>query len=329
MWITGASLWIVVPVLWIIGLGGVVLPGRVLALCHLGASLGDLAELVEVEDVGQLERFLDEGVDVLVVDLSSLGERALDLVGEIKARRKGKDVQVLAVWDGSNGELLKRALEVGCSDFVRRELLSEELLLRVSKLLALKEQLSKIRALAKEMAILQEQVERLANVDPLTGLDNRRRGFELWAGLHRRSLKQGTPYWVVLMDVDRFKAYNDLYGHRAGDRALAAVGRAIAATLGPKAFPFRYGGEEFCALVKGPLGIGELKELVEGLLRAVWGLGIEHAGNPPYGRVTLSAGASASVGLEGDRGIDEVLKRADEALYLAKERGRNRLEIAL
>lgn len=302
--------------------------GRVLALGPLGLGSRELAGLIEIEDLRRLDELLEEGVDVLVIDLSALGERALDLVGEVKAQRRSQDVQILALWDGLDAKLLKRALEVGCSDFVRRELALEELPLRIPKLLAVKEQLSKVRALAKEMAILQERVERLANTDPLTGLDNRRRGFELWESLHRRSSRDDIPYWVVLMDVDRFKAYNDLYGHRAGDRALAAVGRAIAATLGHRAFPFRYGGEEFCAVLKGPMEVEELRGLVEGLLRSVWELGIEHAGNPPYGRVTLSAGASASVGLKGSRGIDEMLRRADEALYLAKEGGRNRLELA-
>lgn len=302
--------------------------GRVLALGPLGLGSRELAGLIEVEDLRRLDELLEEGVDVLVIDLSALGERALGLVGEVKAQRRSQDVQILALWDGLDAKLLKRALEVGCSDFVRRELALEELPLRIPKLLAVKEQISKVRALAKEMAILQERVERLANTDPLTGLDNRRRGFELWESLHRRSSRDDIPYWVVLMDVDRFKAYNDLYGHRAGDRALAAVGRAIAATLGHRAFPFRYGGEEFCAVLKGPMEVEELRGLVEGLLRSVWELGIEHAGNPPYGRVTLSAGASASVGLKGSRGIDEMLRRADEALYLAKEGGRNRLELA-
>lgn len=157
-----------------------------------------------------------------------------------------------------------------------------------------------------------------ARTDPLTGLANRRafdaeldRAFTAWrAG--------GRSYVLALIDIDYFKQVNDTHGHPAGDVVLRHVARTLATELRDAACVARYGGEEFAVLMKGPLQVAaERVDAVRKLIRqhAVAVVGIEL-------RVTISAGLTEP---RDDALIGSIIRRADEALYAAKNRGRDRV----
>lgn len=163
---------------------------------------------------------------------------------------------------------------------------------------------------------------RLSQTDALTTLPNRR-AFDLALPARCRSAAQSSRWLaVVLIDVDHFKAYNDLYGHPAGDACLRRVALAMRQALDERAFLGRVGGEEFAALIESDAP-GEAEAAVERLRRAVEALAIPHAGAPPPRHVTASLGVALSAP-DGIDSPDLLMAAADAALYQAKHRGRNR-----
>jgi diguanylate cyclase (GGDEF)-like protein len=175
-----------------------------------------------------------------------------------------------------------------------------------------------------ERARAQAELVRLAGTDSLTGLYNRRvmdnRLDEEW----RRARRNGTYLSVLFVDVDKFKSYNDTYGHKMGDEALAAVGDCIEAVIRrPGDVPARYGGEEFVILLSETPGGGALR-LAESLRAKVQGMALEHTGNAS-GVVTVSIGCASVMPQNGGTALG-LINCADEALYKAKAGGRNRVE---
>ena len=171
------------------------------------------------------------------------------------------------------------------------------------------------------------ELEKTASTDALTALNNRA-AFDAalqkeWS--RRRGEELPDPLGLIMIDVDHFKKFNDTYGHQAGDDVLRAVGGALKLVVRETDRACRYGGEEF--VVVAPYAAGSmLKALGERLRRAIEKLEIVCAGTPR--KVTASFGVAALTTDPGDRKPEDLLKRADEALYKSKETGRNRVTAA-
>ncbi len=167
------------------------------------------------------------------------------------------------------------------------------------------------------------EVGQEARHDPLTGLANRRRLEETAAKLWANESAHVSPISVVLYDVDRFKAFNDLYGHMAGDDCLRRVAAcALAEVGGVDDVAGRYGGEEFILLLpRTPLD--EARRVAERLRAAVAALRIPHAGSEELGVVTASFGVACAD--SAHRSFEDLTAEADAALYRAKRSGRNRV----
>ncbi|ABX18371.1 sensor domain-containing diguanylate cyclase [Burkholderia multivorans] len=163
----------------------------------------------------------------------------------------------------------------------------------------------------------------LARTDGLTGLNNRRSFGEVLDREWRRARRVRSVFSLLFVDVDRFKAYNDTYGHQAGDDALAAVARCIGENIRrPADVAARYGGEEFVVLLPDTAENGAA-QIAERIRIAINELGLEHVGSE-FGRVTASIGL-ASWKPDQDVEPDAIIKAADEALYYAKATGRNKV----
>jgi diguanylate cyclase (GGDEF)-like protein len=163
----------------------------------------------------------------------------------------------------------------------------------------------------------------LARTDGLTGLGNRRSFAEVLEREWRRARRARSVFSLLFVDVDRFKAYNDTYGHQAGDDALAAVARCIGDNIRrPVDSAARYGGEEFVVLLPDTPEPGAAR-IAERIRAAIDELALEHVGSE-HGHVTASIGL-ASWTPERDEEADSMIKAADQALYRAKATGRNKV----
>lgn len=170
------------------------------------------------------------------------------------------------------------------------------------------------RAMTIELQGLNHRLERMAEQDGLTGLLNRRAFIE-----RVETLRQVTPGWYLMVDVDHFKGINDRYGHDTGDRALQAVARTISEVAREPALCARLGGEEFAVFLprdsqtEAMAIAGEIRKSVQ--VASI-------AGNV---RVTVSVGVAGGAEIGS---TSHGLKAADQAMYLAKRLGRNQVQIA-
>lgn len=172
------------------------------------------------------------------------------------------------------------------------------------------------------LRIAAQQLRNLADTDGLTGVVNRRAFDEVFAGEAARAARDGTPLSLLMIDIDWFKAYNDTYGHPAGDDCLRRVSRILAGCARrPADIVARYGGEEFVALLPGTDMAGA-RILGEEFSAGLREMNIEHSGSP-LGRVSVSIGIATGRGIALRNTADRLIATADAALYDAKARGRN------
>ena len=168
---------------------------------------------------------------------------------------------------------------------------------------------------------LMRRIARMAQTDALTGVLSRRHVLELGQRMMQRCRRDGRPCAMLMLDVDRFKEINDRYGHLAGDMALRAVSAALSRCLRPEDQIGRYGGEEFAVILPGA-DAKEAGAVAERLRNAVQTLKPEWA--PGAQSLTVSGGIAIATDEIAD--FAELLGRADQALYRAKDAGRNRME---
>ncbi len=267
--------------------------------------------------------FQDRGAEVIVSDWVMPGMEGPELCRRIRADARGGYTYFIMLTMLESKQHALQGMTAGADDYLVKPLDPADLqarLIAAERVTALHRELAQSRA---EMQRMNEELYRTARTDPLTGLGNRLRLQEDLYVLHGRVERYGHCYCVALCDIDRFKAYNDLYGHLAGDQVLRKVGETIAQLSRRGDAAYRYGGEEF--LVVWPeQSPATAFVAAERLRKAIQNLALPHERNAPTGVVTLSAGvASFCPGQSSPP--EELVKRADAALYQAKEAGRNRV----
>jgi diguanylate cyclase (GGDEF)-like protein len=173
-------------------------------------------------------------------------------------------------------------------------------------------------SVAIENAELHQERERQAVIDGLTGVANRRSFNEMLAREYERARRYEHPLSLVMIDLDHLKKINDTYGHQAGDEAIRAIGTVLRQSSRSVDLPARYGGEEFCVLLPNT-EIDMAEQLAERLRRLINEVEI-----PQVGLISASIGVATFPQHADDPDI--LLKRADEALYVAKQAGRNQVK---
>lgn len=189
----------------------------------------------------------------------------------------------------------------------------------------------------KQLESKLRQAEQLARIDTLTQLGNRQLFLERLREETAYAMRHRTPVCLVLMDLDHFKSVNDTYGHDAGDEVLRHFAKRLSAAVRQEDSAFRYGGEEFVLLLRnsdksgGRVATERLRTTLRLVPARLIGTKGEGAKGEPAAEVEYFVGFSAGIAVadEGNEFLTErLLSRADEALYRAKEGGRNRDEIA-
>ncbi|WP_256080987.1 GGDEF domain-containing protein [Massilia sp. YIM B04103] len=171
---------------------------------------------------------------------------------------------------------------------------------------------------------LNRTLERLAMQDGLTGLANRRQFDSSLSDEFSRAARNASSLALIMIDVDCFKQYNDIYGHTAGDECLKAIGKVVGGSKHrPGDLAARYGGEELVVLLPGTDVAGAMS-VAESIRIAIAELALEHKGNSA-GRVTISAGVEALAPAGAQSEPVDLIVAADKALYRAKHSGRNRV----
>jgi two-component system cell cycle response regulator len=176
-----------------------------------------------------------------------------------------------------------------------------------------------------QMTTLYEDTRRMATTDALTGLLNRRAFIEAVERERARSDRHAFPMSVLLLDVDHFKRINDVHGHGCGDAVLQGVARVLEGVARRSDFVGRWGGEEFVVALP-QTGEAGARVAAERLRRAL--AAAMHSGPPPDCRPLQVTGSIGIASSEAPWSIDALVGAADEAMYAAKSRGRNRVESA-
>jgi len=170
-----------------------------------------------------------------------------------------------------------------------------------------------------EIRLQNEELQVLATTDPLSGLLNRRSFFADLEPRFERARASGEPLSIVMVDLDHFKRINDSHGHAMGDEVIVRLAQLIKLVLGPRATACRYGGEEFCVRLD-ETGAEEARRLAESLRRKV--------AAPGFARVPVTASFGIAALEPGTASGGALIRLADEALYQAKDLGRNRIVVA-
>lgn len=267
-------------------------------------------------------------VDVIVSDRMMPGINGLELCRRVREwsgdqADGGYTFFVFLTALGDKEQLLE-GMKAGADDYLAKPLDREQLevrLIAASRVNSLHRQLNEQKA---ELEKLNRELFALARRDPLTHLSNRLRLHEDLEALNAQAGRYGGARAAMLLcDVDCFKPYNDAYGHLAGDEVLRKVAKVISQSLRKGDSAYRYGGEEFLILLPEQT-LESAGAAAERLRRGVEELALPHEAKTPPGVVTVSVGLAALSPGE-KKSFEELLKEADEALYAAKEAGRNRV----
>ncbi|MAK62156.1 MAG: PleD family two-component system response regulator [Ponticaulis sp.] len=255
-------------------------------------------------------------IDLIVLTLDAKTFDPLRLCAHFKSQKSTRDLPILIVADFEEEAKAMRALQLGASDVIMRPIDTEELSARV------RTQVRKKRSLDAIRKRLDESME-LAITDQLTGLFNRRHMMKQLGQYLKRANTGGPPVSVFIADIDHFKRVNDTYGHDVGDEVLQEFAARIKDNVRPGDIPCRQGGEEFVVIM--PDTTGDLASAAaERLRRNIAGKSFSVDRDRRSLDVTVSVGVSTSDNQKCT--IDELIKRADEALYEAKEAGRNQVK---
>jgi len=235
-------------------------------------------------------------------------------LSKIIRQHSSLNVHIILLTANSNKEQVIEGLQSGADDYLTKPFHPGELLARVAVGLRISE-------LTREIQAKNRLLEELSLTDPLTGLPNRR-ALEQWATRELKgAIRHGFGFWLVMADLDRFKVVNDTYGHAAGDEVLKRFSAVLRENTRSSNICARFGGEEFV------VALSHLDRSGVGIAIERLRFGLQTARFPfaPLLSVTASFGiAGLDSGKTSD--LDELLSRADAALYRAKQQGRNRIE---
>ncbi|RJP86255.1 MAG: diguanylate cyclase [Desulfobacteraceae bacterium] len=254
----------------------------------------------------------NRSVDVIITDIIMDGMDGLEMTRVIK---ESYDTDIIVITGFTGNYSYEEAIKKGADDFIFKPVRFEELLLRLKRVL-------RERTLSHDRMQMLEKLQELAITDDLTRLFNSRHFYsQLENEIHRYNRYQ-RPLSLLMIDVDFFKELNDTCGHQAGDQILNKIAQLIVSCLRTEDTAYRYGGEEFTVILPettcdAALSVAErINQVVHDEVFAA----------ASYRKLSVSIGVTQ---FSPGETISEFIRRADRAMYMAKEAGRNRTELLL
>ena len=257
-----------------------------------------------------LERAARHAPDLILLDVMMPDMDGYEVLRRLRADPQTAHIAVIFISGLDRPEDEANGLKMGAADYITKPFNPSVVMARV--------------AVHLQVVRQRRMLERLANIDGLTELANRRRFDEVYEREWQRARRSGQPLSLALLDIDSFKQFNDRYGHPAGDRALRAVARLAAAGMRrPADLAARYGGEELVLLMP-ETDAAAAHALVAGICEGIAQLMIPHEASTVAPVLTVSVGGATLLAGSQEQSAG-LFEAADTHLYRAKQSGRNRI----
>ncbi len=286
------------------------------SISHLiQAFVQDLGHEVTVAETGEraLELFTPEDTDLILMDIELPGINGFEVTRRVRDKLQKNWIPIIFLSAQNSDEHFVEGIRAGGDAYLYKPVNGPVLQSMVSAM-------GRIASVQDELQRVNNKLEEMAYLDPLTGLFNRRGMLRHLSREWGRALRSQKTLSLLVMDVDHFKAYNDHYGHLEGDRCLEKIGQSLTDSLMRAAdIACRYGGEEFLVLLPETELAGAI-EVAKRIQQVLHDAALPHEKSATSDRVTMSIGVVE----KGDEITpEELIRRADQYLYKAKEQGRN------
>ena len=257
-------------------------------------------------------------IDLILLDLMMPEMDGIEVCNILKSNPMYQDIPIIFITADDSAENFATAFKTGAIDYIKKPFQKVELLLRVENQLKLNKAYAGLRKSNDELLEAYALLERLVTVDPLTGLENRRSLVEFGEVQLRLAQRYHSFFSIMLLDLDHFKKINDTYGHLIGDEILKNIAKILKESIRNVDHLGRFGGEEFVIIL--PNTSLENAVIVAERIRGVIA-NFKHNIEDHIIQITVSIGIASYSRQDND--INQIIERADQALYKAKSSGRN------
>ena len=275
-----------------------------------------------------------EDIDLILLDINLPDKNGIEICKELKSKEKLKDTPIIMVTGEEDNNTLDRAFSAGAIDYITKPVARIELRARVGSALQLRKEIKERNArekeleeTAKKLKEANKKLEKLASKDGLTGLTNRRLFDKLVREEWQRARRNKDYLGLIMLDIDYFKEYNDFYGHQKGDDCLKKLANTMKDVIKrPGDLVARYGGEEF-VVVLPQTDLSGTERIAEKIRQEIVNRKILHHESKVSDYVTVSLGAAVAHPNSKENRVEKLIEVADNLLYEAKEKGRNRTAV--
>lgn len=294
----------------------------ILAVDDTPSNLDILVEYLEEYEVFDVTDGYDvfkivkkEKIDLILLDIMMPEIDGLEICKRLKGDPKTKDIPIIFITSKTDEDFIEKAYDIGGSDYVKKPFRKKELLSRIKRELQIQNQIKDLEEAHKKLKLL-------ASTDDMTKLYNRRYFHQVSTHTLDLAKREENELAIIMLDIDNFKNINDTYGHKVGDDVIIKLASILKTTQRKSDISCRYGGEEFVVLLP-KTNIDEAKIVAENLRKKIENISLFIDDERKIAS-TASFGVS-QVDVKHESNIDAALKRADDALYKAKQNGKNRV----